>query len=213
MALKELRYPVFYSFRRCPYAMRARLSLIASGQTVELREVLLKEKPLQFLAASPTATVPCLVTDDGIIDESLDIMLWALKKNDPHGWLNMPTEGYDLIERNDGPFKSLLDKTKYHSRYPFEDRKQNRDKASVFINHLESRFRGSYIFGDSWTLADAAIFPFVRQFAFIDKLWFDNQPWPKVSNWLSETLNSAIFLSLQKKFNRWSAGANAIYFP
>ncbi|MBU2487130.1 MAG: glutathione S-transferase N-terminal domain-containing protein, partial [Alphaproteobacteria bacterium] len=110
--------PVLYSFRRCPYAMRARLAVASAGVEVELREILLRDKPAAFLAASPSATVPCLVTDSGVIDESLDVMLWALTQNDPEGWLQMPEAGHDWITRADGPFKQALDRTKYANRYP-----------------------------------------------------------------------------------------------
>ena len=134
--LKEL-HPIFYSFRRCPYAMRARLSLVISKTRVEIREVYLKEKPKEFLASSVSATVPCMVTQEKIIDESLDIMLWVLKKNDPQNWLKMPKIGFDLIKENDGPFKHYLDKTKYHSRYPEIYPEESRKKASVFLIKLE----------------------------------------------------------------------------
>ena len=118
MEMKELDHPILYSFRRCPYAMRARLSLLVSNQRVEIREVYLREKPQEFLKSSKSATVPCLVTNQENIDESLDIMIWALKLNDPYQWLKMPKLGYDFISQNDGPFKLALDRTKYHSRYP-----------------------------------------------------------------------------------------------
>ena len=110
MSILKESPPIFYSFRRCPYAMRARLSLVISKTRVELREVYLKEKPKEFLASSVSATVPCMVTQEKIIDESLDIMLWVLKKNDPQNWLKMPKIGFDLIKENDGPFKYYLDK-------------------------------------------------------------------------------------------------------
>ena len=118
--------------------MRARLALLEANQKVEIREILLKEKPVEFLQASPSSTVPCLLIEDKIIDESLDIMTWALSKNDPGNFLDMPDLGYDLINENDGPFKIALDKTKYHSRYPDENQKSNREKASSFIHKLEN---------------------------------------------------------------------------
>ena len=132
MSILKESPPVFYSFRRCPYAMRARLSLVISKTRVEIREVYLKEKPKEFLASSVSATVPCMVTQEKIIDESLDIMLWVLKKNDPQNWLKMPKIGFDLIKENDGPFKYYLDKTKYHSRYPEINPEESRKKASIF---------------------------------------------------------------------------------
>lgn len=175
--------PVLYSFRRCPYAMRARLALLVSGIEVELREVVLRDKPQAFLDVSPSATVPCLVTSTEVIDESLDVMLWALKQNDPESWLAMPEEGHTWIERADGPFKQALDRTKYETRYPGTDPNAERDKASVFLSDLNAQI-GTWMF-DSESLADNAILPFVRQFAFIDKDWFDAQPWPNLQAWLA----------------------------
>ena len=209
----DLKFPIFYSFRRCPYAMRARLSLLVSKQQVEIREVILKEKPVEFLKTSPSATVPCLLTNDKVIDESLDIMIWALNRNDPENWLKMPKLGYDLIMQNDGSFKMALDRTKYHSRFPNEDPKINRKLASDFIFELEDMIEGSFLFGDQPKMADMAILPFVRQFAFIDKIWFDQQPWTKVSRWLNEFLESQIFTNIQDKYNKWKSNSNAVLFP
>lgn len=129
--LCEMR-PVFYSFRRCPYAMRARLALRVSGVQVALREVVLRDKPQAFLSSSPSATVPCLVSPDSVIDESLDIMIWSLKQNDPEQWLDMPGEGWSWIERCDGPFKFALDRVKYTTRYPADDPAHHRESALAF---------------------------------------------------------------------------------
>ena len=213
MEVKELDYPILYSFRRCPYAMRARLSLLVSKQRVEIREVHLREKPQEFLKASKSATVPCLLTNHETIDESLDIMIWALNLGDPFQWLKMPKLGYDLITQNDGPFKLALDRTKYHSRYPNEDPIKNREIASKFVNELEIKMSGSYLFGCQATLADMAILPFVRQFAFIDKEWFDRQPWPKVIAWLNNFISSKLYLNIQKKYDRWFPESKAMFFP
>ncbi len=193
--------------------MRARLALFASKQKVEMREVLLREKPSEFLKASDSGTVPCLLTKEETIDESLDIMIWALKKNDPAKWLEMPKPGYDLIMQNDGSFKESLDKTKYHSRYPDEDPRENRRLASRFILKLEQTMAKRFLFGDQPKIADMAILPFVRQFAFIDKTWFDQQPWPKVRNWLNEFLRSQMFLNIQHKYDQWKPGTGAVFFP
>lgn len=203
--------PVLYSFRRCPYAMRARLALQAANSTVELREVVLREKPQAFLDASPSGTVPCLVQAGGIIDESLDIMRWALAQNDPHGWLDMPEEGYDWIARCDGPFKHALDRTKYANRYPEEDPDDHRAVACTFLRGLDAAL-------DPWLLdrpsiADYAILPFVRQFAFIDKPWFDAQPWTDLQAWLEAFLQSPEFSATTQKFQQWYAGDAPIFFP
>ncbi len=213
MKNQKINKPILYSFRRCPYAMRARLALLEANQKVEIREILLKEKPVEFLQASPSSTVPCLLIDDKIIDESLDIMTWALNKNDPGNFLDMPDLGYDLINENDGPFKLALDKTKYHSRYPDENPKSNREKASSFIHKLENILEGSFLFGEDPKLADIAVLPFIRQFALVDKIWFDQQPWQKVVVWLNLFLESKRFTDIQQKYVPWKSGTNSVFFP
>ena len=203
--------PVLYSFRRCPYAMRARLAIAAAGTPVALREVVLRDKPAAFLEASPSGTVPCLVTDDGVLDESLDIMLWALRINDPEGWLDMPSDGFDWISRCDGPFKSALDRTKYPPRYPGSDPEVSRAEAQVFLAALEAQM-GDWIFGRP-SVADYAILPFVRQFAFVDKPRFDAQPWPRVHAWLARFLSSARFERTMQKYPQWQEGDAQVAFP
>ena len=205
--------PIFYSFRRCPYAMRARLSLVISKTKVQIREISLKEKPKEFLDSSLSATVPCLVAKNKIIDESLDIMIWALKFNDPKNWLNMPKLGYDLIKQNDGSFKYYLDLTKYHSKYPAIDPKKSRNKASEFLIKLENIMVGNFLFGFSPTLADMAILPFIRQFANTDIEWFNKQEWPSVKKWLYQFINSQIFRSIQIKYNQWDIKSEPQFFP
>ncbi|MEP2919806.1 glutathione S-transferase [Sulfitobacter sp.] len=202
--------PVLYSFRRCPYAMRARLALKAAACPVELREVVLRDKPAAFLEVSPSGTVPCLVHSGGVIDESLDIMHWALAQNDPLGWLDMPAQGHDWIARCDGPFKHALDRTKYTTRYPDEDPAAHRAEACAFLSDLDA-ILGPWIF-DHATLADFAIAPFVRQFAFIDKPWFDAQPWPDLHRWLDSFLNAAAFAQAMHKYPQWKAGDPPVIF-
>lgn len=208
--------PILYSFRRCPYAMRARLAVASAGVEVELREILLKDKPEAFLQASESGTVPSLVTADGVttngvIDESFDIMLWALKQNDPDGWLAMPDEGFDWITRADGPFKQALDRTKYETRYPDNDPSEQRAIAASFLSDLDAKI-------DDWmydrpTLADYAILPFVRQFAFIDKAWFDTQDWPNLQGWLERFLKSESFSAMMVKYPPWKEGDAPVVFP
>ncbi|MEQ8481892.1 MAG: glutathione S-transferase [Hoeflea sp.] len=220
--------PVLYSFRRCPYAIRARLAIAVSGVGVELREVVLRDKPKAFLEASPSATVPCLVTagqagngaaaDAGaepapkVIDESLDIMIWALEQNDPEAWLDMPDAGREWIARCDGPFKQALDRTKYAPRYPDADPEAARDRAQAFLSDLDSALDGDWIFGRP-TLADFAILPFVRQFAFIDKQRFDARPWPRLQPWLERFLGSERFGSVMRKYPQWHDGDKPTTFP
>jgi glutathione S-transferase len=203
--------PILYSFRRCLYAMRARLALVTSGVEVGLREVRLRDKPAAFLDASPSATVPCLVTGDGVIDESLDIMVWALRQNDPEGWLDMPNEGWEWIARCDGPFKSALDRSKYTTRYPEADPDRERDKAAAFLRDIEAQLDG-HLFG-SPTLADVAILPFVRQFAYIDRNWFDAQDWSSMIHWLDAFLASPEFEAIMPKVAPWRAGEVEPTFP
>lgn len=191
--------------------MRARLALHVSGIQTELREVVLRDKPQAFLDASPSATVPCMVTKTEVIDESLDVMVWALEQHDPQCWLNMPGSGYDWIARCDGPFKHALDRTKYATRYPDENAETHRAAASAFMADLDMQIDG-WIF-DMPTLADFAILPFVRQFAFIDKDWFDARPWPSLQVWLARFLNSDLFAQIMPKFVQWRAGDAPVYFP
>ena len=202
--------PILYSFRRCPYAMRARLAIAVAAAPVELREVVLRNKPAAFLAASDSSTVPCLVTDQGVIDESLDIMKWALARNDPDHWLDMSEAGWDLIARADGPFKEALDRTKYATRYPDIDTQEQRLLAAAFLTDLDATIT-DWIF-DHPTIADFAILPFVRQFAFIDKAWFDAQPWPSLQQWLGRFLGSGSFEGIMQKYPQWVQGDAATYF-
>ncbi len=203
--------PVLWSFRRCPYAIRARLAVLQAGTPVALREIKLSAKPEAFLAASPSGTVPCLELPDGVIDESLDIMTWALGRNDPDGWLDMPAAGRDWIARCDGPFKHALDRMKYASRYPDEDSAAHRAAACAFLSDLDAQI-ATWVFARP-TLADAAILPFVRQFAFIDKPWFDAQPWPRLQGWLERGLASDAFARVMTKQPLWAPGHSAAVFP
>ncbi len=191
--------------------MRARLAIAKASVNVELREVVLRDKPEAFLTASDSGTVPCLVTNQGTIDESLDIMKWALEIRDPDGWLDMPQAGWDLIEKADGPFKSALDRTKYATRYPDVDATQQRARAIGFLLELEDQLTGTLF--DRPTIADFAILPFVRQFAFIDKVWFDKQPWPRVQAWLETFLASDAFHAIMSKYPQWSDGDAPTPFP
>ncbi len=204
--------PILYSFRRCPYAIRARLAVAASGVAVELREVVLRDKPPAFLAASPSATVPTLVPPGApAIDESLDIMLWALNRNDPEGWLKPETGSYEamlsLIADNDGPFKVHLDRYKYHVRHVDCDPLAERAEASVFLCDLETRLQAAtWLFGAHAGLADMAILPFVRQFANVDRDWFDRQDWPRLRGWLEGFERSRRFAAVMEKYRPWTDG-------
>jgi glutathione S-transferase len=204
---------ILYSFRRCPYAMRSRMSLYKAGLIVELREVELKNKPEQMLEVSPKGTVPVLVFPDGsVIDESLEIMEWALGKNDPDGWLNADkTEMKFLIERNDNKFKQALDRYKYPGRYPDEDCTGARTVCVEILNDLNGRLKKhQQILNNSIAMADIALFPFIRQCAFVDIEWFNNLPMPHLQKWLQEHLESTTFKTIMLKFKIWSKGDKAI---
>lgn len=208
-AMAESVLPVLYSFRRCPYAMRARLALQASGIAVEHREVELKNKPACMLAASPKGTVPVLVLPDGrVIDESLDIMRWALQTQDPlHWWPQDPrpwSASTAWIEANDGPFKHALDRYKYPQRFGLSDGATWREAGAVHLKQLEAALQaGPYLSGDHWGFADAALAPFVRQFAHTDKAWFAAQPWPHLARWLADFESSAAFAAIMHKHRLW----------
>ncbi len=209
-----MAHPILWSFRRCPYALRARLAIAVSGQAVDLREVVLRDKPEAFLATSPSATVPCLDTGAEIIDESRDIMVWALNLNDPEGWLTMPQDGHDLIDRNDGPFKTALDRYKYASRHADVDITAERLKAVEFLRELDTLLgEKDWLFGARPSLADMAILPFVRQFAHVDLTWFHRQPLPQVVRWLEAFKSSHRFTSIMQKYPPWTPDARAVVFP
>lgn len=210
--------PILYSFRRCPYAMRARMALWIAGIAVELREVKLADKPDALHEVSAKATVPVLVTHDGTIDESIAIMRWALEQNDPEGWL--AGDDAPLIERNDGPFKHHLDRYKYPTRYPEEAggdeatfRLDHRTHGLAVLHDLDARLAGQQnLRGDNRTLADIAVFPFIRQFANTDRDWFDEQGLPHLQEWLERHLASDLFRSIMPQFAPWKAGDPAIVF-
>lgn len=201
--------PILYSFRRCPYAMRARLALLISEADCELREVKLSAKPQAMLEASPKGTVPVLVLPDGsVIDESLDVVRWALARNDPEGWLER--DDPDLIARNDGPFKHDLDRYKYPERHD-SDALAHRELGLEFLSVLESRLtRFGQLCAQECGLADMAIMPFVRQFAAIDQTWFLAQPLPLVQTWLAAHLASRLMASAMVRHPPWSPGDPAI---
>jgi glutathione S-transferase len=207
-------FPILWSFRRCPYAMRARLAIHASGVQVELREILLRDKPAAFLATSPKGTVPVIDTHQGVIAESRDIMLWALAQNDPLGWLDMPQSGFDLMDLCDGPFKTALDHTKYAVRYPDLDAAAERDKALDFLRDLDALLgQTPYLTGSALRLADMAILPFVRQFVHIDRDWFAAQGLVHVARWLAAFLASPRFGAVMVKYPPWQSGQDRVIFP
>jgi glutathione S-transferase len=197
--------PILYSFRRCPYAMRARMALWVAGIAAELREVKLAAKPPELIAASSKGTVPVLVLTDGaVIDESLEIMHWALAQHDPEGWL--AGEDAALIAANDGPFKHHLDRAKYPTRYE-ADGIDHRAAALALLRPLEERLAGqAQLCGPSRSLTDIALFPFIRQFAHSDAEWFAAQGLPRLTAWLEGHIASDLFAAIMPKFPPWKVG-------
>lgn len=211
--------PVLYSFRRCPYAMRARLAIAASGLRCELREVVLRDKPAALLQASPKGTVPVLVLPDGqVLQESLEIMQWALQQSDPGRWLQ-PAEGtiddmQALIAACDGRFKQALDRCKYPNRYPDADPQEQWAAAQSWLLELESRLaRSAHLFGSHASLADMAIAPFVRQFAGIDAARWEAGPWPQVRRWLAAWQAGEALERVMGKYAAWVQGSAPVLFP
>jgi len=204
--------PVLYSFRRCPYAIRARSAIVYSGIAVELRDIELRNKPTQMLAHSPKGTVPVLILPDGrVIDESLDIMHWALAINDPEdracqGDPGLRQQALCLIEENDLSFKAKLDRYKYWNRYPEFPMTHYRQQAEVFLSKLEEGLLDhEFLLAERATLADMAIAPFIRQFALADKGWFDQSPYPALRRWLETYMASAMHQRVMEKKPIWQA--------
>lgn len=194
--------PILYTFRRCPYAIRARLALVASGVELEYREVVLRDKPAAMLEASPKGTVPVLVLPDGeVIDESLEIMHWALAENDPEGWLRSPR--LDLIEQNDQQFKPLLDRYKYPNRFPGADAVGAWEGAVEILGSWDRLVAPAWLCGERPGLADFSVFPFVRQFAHVDRAAFAGAGLPALANWLERHLRSERFAAVMGKRPVW----------
>jgi glutathione S-transferase len=196
--------PILYTFRRCPYAIRARIAICAAGIVVDLQEVSLRNKPQSMLAASSKGTVPVLCLCSTVIDESIDIMRWALAINDPNKWLDMSSAKNDLfdelLQENDSYFKFWLDKYKYANRFPEYTEEYYRNKAEEFLIKLESVLQGDkYLLSDTIKIADITVFPFIRQFSMVDKTWFDNSKYTRVKEWLEEIVSLSLFVDVMKK--------------
>ncbi len=208
--------PILYSFRRCPYAMRARMAIHISSQKCEIREVLLRDKPPSMLEYSSKGTVPVLVLQSGeVIDESLDVIDWALNLNDPDNWQRSKNneKTKELIKINDGEFKYHLDRYKYSKRYDNEDPEFHRKKCLSFIEKVNSELQNSkYIFDDAISYIDISLLPFIRQFRIADKEWFDELPYENVKSWLSNFLNSELLKSIMFKYDLWKEGDEVTIF-
>ena len=213
------KVPILWSFRRCPYAMRARLALLSSGNKVELREILLRDKPEVFLKTSPKATVPVLDLGDGeVLEQSRDIMLWALRRHDPENWLhpwrqNQPAV-LAFLDRLDGDFKHHLDRYKYASRFDGGAAQLHRDKGAEFLAAINQQLsQRPALSGAVDGLMDYAALPFVRQFRIADPDWFDAQGWPFLHRWLQAFLNSTQFRTIMTKFPIWTPDSVPVIFP
>ena len=209
--------PRLYSFRRCPYAMRARLGLMFAELPLELREITLKNKPDQMLAISPKGTVPVLQLADGtVIEESAEIMMWALEQNDPQGLLDekVSSQANALIAQNDNEFKQWLDRYKYADRHPEMTQIEYRQKGEIFLQDLEALLtKHTYLLGNNMTVADIGIMPFVRQFAHVDRDVFYELPYPKLQLWLQHWLEHPLFVQAMTKFQPWQENDEVVVFP
>ncbi|WP_455912779.1 glutathione S-transferase [Pseudomonas putida] len=192
---------LLYSFRRCPYAMRARMALRYAGVPVQIVEVSLKAKPADMLALSPKGTVPVLSVDGRVIEESLEIMHWALARHDPDDWLlKGDPRVLALIAENDQAFKHHLNRYKYAERYPEQPMEHYRAEGEVFLHKLEGLLAGNeYLLADHLSLADVALAPFVRQFAHVDREWFAGTEYHRLQAWLQRFLESPLFVAVMAK--------------
>ncbi len=210
--------PILYSFRRCPYAMRARMALAYSQTTVELREILLNDKPASMLEYSSKGTVPVFFFENQVIDESLDVMKWALQYRDKDNWFygqddKTQKQILELIDTNDNIFKPILDHYKYSDRHP-ESEEHYRNQSLSYLQELNQRLiENNYLFGESITLADIAILPFIRQYAFVNKKWFDATEYHALQRWLQVLLSSDMFASIMDKYKPWKDGEYVKYQP
>ncbi|CAM8355385.1 Gst Glutathione S-transferase [Candidatus Methylopumilus planktonicus] len=194
--------PRLYTYRRCPYAIRSRLALYQAKIDYEPIEISLKHKSSEFLALSPKGTVPVLVDTDGaVIEESLEIMLWALSQHDPECWLlNDENASRKLIDENDFNFKKNLDRYKYADRFPEHSKEYYRSECEIFLNLLNDKLQSNnYLMAERISLADAAIFPFVRQFSLVDEDWFLNSKYQELKKWLYNLINTQMFQEVMRK--------------
>jgi UPF0176 protein len=217
-ALLPADAPVLYSFRRCPYAMRARLALLSSGIRCEIREIALSQKPESMLAVSPKGTVPVLVLKDQVLEESLDILNWALQQSDPQSWSTSGTDTHQdavaLVRQCDSEFKQHLDRYKYPNRYDLPDGLANRQQGSLFLSQLNVKLsQTACLMGPAWCWVDAAIAPFVRQFARTDRAWFDAQAWKPLQNWLTSFEDSDAYAQVMHKYKVWHQDAKPVAYP
>ena len=204
--------PILYSFRRCPFAIRARFALVYSEIPLEHREVKLNNLPEAMLIISPKATVPVLQLSDGsVLEESLEIIDWSLSIRDPHGWLDYNDQA--LVRENDESFKPLLDKYKYADRYPELPQSEHLSNCLPFLTKLEHLLQNStYLSGDRQGRTDVAIMPFIRQFAGVEPGWFSQGEFSSTRHWLNSLVESELFKKVMQKHPVWQPGDEPVYF-
>ncbi|GHF12236.1 glutathione S-transferase [Kordiimonas sediminis] len=217
--MSETELPILYSFRRCPYAMRARMALLCAGIRVKLREVRLKEKPLEMLEISPKGSVPVLQLPDGqVIDESLEIMIFAADTCDSQNELDVhrcfSEDHFNLIRDNDSMFVHHLNRYKYASWHDGADPMEHRDSAQMYLQGLENILMSQpYLAGDRMGFVDVAIAPFVRQFSMPEPKWFVEMPQQRVVAWLNDFVTSELFATAMVKYDQWTPDSPVEYFP
>lgn len=215
--------PVLYSLRNCPYAMRARIAIYNSQQAVIMRDIVLSNKPVEFISASPKATVPTLVLPNNhVIDESLDVMLWALQQSDPKQLLRLAPQHaansqqhsmLELIHTFDSEFKPCLEAYKCAKRYHESNKYECRQACEVYIQRLENALsKHRFILDDNESMADIAIMPFIRQFAKVERKWYIQAPYPHLKRWLVQYLQSAMFTKVMAKYPLWTPAQDPIVF-
>ena len=213
--IDDVTLPILYSFRRCPYAMRARMALAHAGIRCEIREVVLRDKPSSMLALSPKGEVPVLAHGGRVVEESIDIMRWALSPNDD--WLRFSADVVaqmdDLVSRCEVGFKPWLDRYKYADRHPDHSKGYSRAQAEIYLRDLEKRLEGHrFLVADRLSFADVAVMPFVRQFAHVDLNWFQASDYPYLNHWLEHLKTGELFLSIMTKYPQWREGDQQTMF-
>lgn len=212
-------FPILYSLRNCPYAMRARIAIFKAKQTVLLRDVVLSNKPKEMIAESPKGTVPVLVlTNKMVLEESLEIMLWALNETDPNDLLhkNDPTaveQMLEIIQLFDDEFKESLEQYKCAKRYKENNIEQCREKCEQYLQQLEQRLANTqYLMSNKESLVDIALVPFIRQFARVERQWYLQSPYPNVRQWLNNYLQSPMFTKVMAKYPLWLDNHEVVLF-
>lgn len=213
------KLPILYSLRNCPYAMRARMAIFKSSQMVLLRDLVLSNKPEEMMQASPKGTVPVLVLDNGtVVEESFDVMLWALYESDPRDLLhsldeNILPEMLKLINEFDNEFKACLEQYKCAKRYQEDNIEECRVACQQYLQKLEQRLaKHDFLMSDKESLADIALIPFIRQFARVERQWYLQSPYPKVRLWLNNYLQSAMFSKVMAKHPLWLDSQQEVLF-